>query len=306
MPGSLGQMKWWVAIVLALAVLVGCGAPADSAKSGPSGGTEKLTIALVPSEDQEKMLAGFEPIRAHLAKELGREVEVITVTDYAGAVEAMRAEKVDIAWFGPLSYILAHREAGAEAFAIGNDTKKGPQYHSLMVVPANSPALQVEDLAGKRAAFVDPGSTSGYLIPRSAIEEITGQDPEKFFQSVVFAGGHDAALLALKSGSVDVAMIQDVTFDDMSEKGLIDPAQFRILRKSDPIPGSPLAVRKSLDAETKTKIAKLITEAHLSGIKMEVPGQGVFDKFLAVDHSKYQPIEAMVDRLKLTRDQMAK
>ena len=79
----------------------------------------ELVMGLIPAENNEEMVKEFEPMRAYLELKTGRKVKVFTATDYTGVIEAMRKKRVDIAWFGPLSYCLAEQEAGAEAFAAG-------------------------------------------------------------------------------------------------------------------------------------------------------------------------------------------
>ncbi|MDE5091456.1 MAG: phosphate/phosphite/phosphonate ABC transporter substrate-binding protein, partial [Trichodesmium sp. St18_bin3_1_1] len=122
----------------------------------------ELIMGLIPAESNEEMVEKFEPMRAYMEKKLNRPIKVFTATDYAGVIEAMRQDKVDIAWFGPLSYVLAEQEAGAEAFATGVRTKTGKStYKSILVVPGDSTVQSIQDLKGKNVAFVDPASTSG-------------------------------------------------------------------------------------------------------------------------------------------------
>ena len=106
-----------VAFAASAAMLYGCGSSAPSAgasdNASGSGTKGELHIALAPSEDAEKMANGFEGIRAQLAKDTGLDVKVDKVTDYTSVIEAQRAGKVDVAWYGPLSMVLANQEAGA-------------------------------------------------------------------------------------------------------------------------------------------------------------------------------------------------
>ena len=122
-------------------------------------------MGLIPAEDNEEMLAKFEPMRAHFEKKMGMPVKVFQATDYAGVIEAMKRDRVDIAWFGPLSYVLAEQEAEAEAFAVGVKDGGTSTYQSMIFVPADSPAKSIADLKGADVAFVDPASTSGSLVP---------------------------------------------------------------------------------------------------------------------------------------------
>lgn len=304
-------MKWLKGIygaVVCLAICVsGCGDPESAKANGTSKANQReLTVVLVPSEDSAKMIEGFEPIRAHVESELGRPVKVLSVTDYASAIEAMKRGKADIAWFGPLSLHIAIQEASAEAFAIGMDVKKGAKYFSTIVVSADSPFQKLADLKGKTMAFVDTGSTSGYLVPASYVLSETGMPAEQFFSKTTFAGSHDASLLALKAGNVDACAVQDVTFDDAAKKGIIDATKFRVIFKSDPLPQSPLAFRGNLDIETKEKVRAAILDAHTAGVKLDVPGMGKMEKFVAATNEDYKVIATMVDNLKLSKDQLVK
>ncbi|MBL8067393.1 MAG: phosphonate ABC transporter substrate-binding protein [Armatimonadetes bacterium] len=295
---------------LGLAFLFGCSAPSGSASNGTSakngGSPGVLHIALSPSEDSEKMAVGFEPIRAQLAKDLEMDVKVDRVTDYSSVIEAQRAGKVDVAWYGPLSMILANQEAGAEPILIGQEEGKSTTYFSMIIVPANSPAKELKDLKGKKIALVDPGSTSGNLVPRMAVLKATNATAEEFFGNVAYAGSHDAALLSLVNGNVDACAIQDITFNAKCASKEIDESKFRVLWKSDPIPQSPIAVRKDLDPQLKEKIVQSFLAMDSKGVKMDVPGVGDFQKFHRVTMDDYQVIAEMASALGLSKNDMGK
>ncbi|MFA6569120.1 MAG: phosphate/phosphite/phosphonate ABC transporter substrate-binding protein, partial [Victivallales bacterium] len=142
---------------------------------------EGLVMGLIPAENNEEMIKQFEPMRAYLEKKLGQEIVVFTATDYTGIIEAMRKKRVDIAWFGPLSYYLAEQEAGAEAFAVGVRDNGKSTYRSIFVVPGDSPVKTLKDLKGRNVAFVDPASTSGGLMPTYLVKKETGMMPGEFF-----------------------------------------------------------------------------------------------------------------------------
>lgn len=296
--------RWIIALLLVWFVLFLTACSDESAKADSSS-PNKLTVALVPSEDALKMVEGFEPIRLHLEKQTGKKVEVIKSTSYAAVIEGLKGEKVDIAWLGPLSYNLAKRQAEIEPLAIGDDIEKGPTYRSLLLVRADSPYKSLNDLKGKKLAMVDPGSTSGFLVPTTLIIKETGQKPEEFFSDVAFAGSHDASLLQLKAGSVEAAAVQDITFDDYAKAGKIDKAQFRIIVTSDPLPGSPLVLRAGLDPKLKTAVREAILNAHEQGVKLEVAGMGTFKRFIEAKDEDFAFIADMVDALGLTDDQLA-
>ncbi|MBV9385988.1 MAG: phosphonate ABC transporter substrate-binding protein [Chroococcidiopsidaceae cyanobacterium CP_BM_ER_R8_30] len=278
---------------------------AQALSAAPESKTEKsaIVMGLIPAENNQEMAQKFEPMRAYLEQKLGRPVKVFTATDYAGVIEAMRKDRADIAWFGPLSYVLAEQEAGAEAFAVGVRKNGQSTYRSLFVVPGDSTIKSLKDLKGKTVAFVDPASTSGSLIPTYMIKKATGQLPQEFFGKLTYAGSHDAGELAVKNKTVDAAADNDITYEKMLSKGLITKESNRILFYSDPIPGSPLVYRKDLDETTKQKIREAILNAHKD---IKVTGYGDIIRYDAVTPNDYQKIRNIITDLGLKREQMLK
>lgn len=262
-----------------------------------------LVMGLIPAENNEEMVAKFEPMRAYLEKKLGVKVKVFTATDYTGVIEAMKKKRVDIAWFGPLSYYLAEQEAGAEAFAVGVREGGKSTYRSIFVVPGDSPAKSLKDLKGKNVAFVDPASTSGGLMPTYMVKKATGMMPEQFFGKFTYAGSHDAAELAVKNRTVDAAADNDITYPKMLAKGLITKESNRILLESSDLPGSPLVYRRDLPADLKHKIQDAIITAHKD---VKVSGYGNIIRYDAVKPADYQLIRNMVKELGLRKEQMLK
>lgn len=265
---------------------------------------KEIVMGLIPAENNEEMIQKFEPMRAQLEKKLGEKVKVFTATDYAGVIEAMRKKRVDIAWFGPLSYYLAEQEAGAEAFAVGiREGSNSHTYKSLLIAPCDSGIKSIQDMKGKSVAFVDPASTSGGLMPTYMVKKETGMMPEQFFGKFTYSGSHDAAELAVKNKTVDAAADNDITYGKMLGKGLISKETNCIVKESDPLPGSPLVYRGDLPADMKAKIRDTILNAHK---EIKVTGYGNLSHYVAIAPKDYQMIRDMVASLGLKKEQMLK
>ena len=260
---------------------------------------QELTVGLIPAESNEEMITAFEPMRVYLEECLEETVTVYTATDYTGIIEAMRKGRLDIAWFGPMSYYLAEREANAEAFVIGVRLEGSAKYHSIITVPEDSNAKVLEDLRGKTIAFVDPASTSGGLVPRYMVKRATGLMPEEFFGRLIWAGTHDAAQLAVKNHTVDAAVGADMIYDRMVRKGLITRKTNRVIMISDPLPGAPLAWRSSLRPERKSKILDAFLNAHNH---TDVSGLTRVSHFEIATPADYDVIREMVIELDLSDD----
>lgn len=277
-------------MVMSLFVFTGCGneqkAPAQSqAAEAP----KILRIGAIPAEDAQKTRGAYGPLVKYLEKKTGMKVELFVATDYSGVIEAMRSKKLDVAMFGPFSYVLAADKADAEAFAIENRKGSGTTYKSLVVTHPDSGINNIQDLKGKTYAFVDPASTSGNLIPRSFFKK-NNIDPEKDLKSIIYAGGHDAVALAVKNRKVEAGSMDDITYGNMKAKDLVGDQNIKIIFQSDPIPGSPWAYRKDLSPELKTKLR----DAFLSVDKEDPAALGAYagkvERYDPVNDSLYNVI----------------
>jgi phosphonate transport system substrate-binding protein len=224
----------------------------------PAHAAETLRFALTPSEETvEQQLKRSQDVIQALERDTGLKVQPFTASDYVSVVEAMRAKKVDVAWLGAFSYVLAVDQADVEAFAaaVRKNTGKAT-YASLIFVKGDSPYHAVADLKGKSFAFVDPASTSGYLFPRAAMKKMGIDEPEKFFSQVVFAGAHDAVQLAVLNSKVHGGASNDRVMDNLIKRGALKPGDVRVIHRSPDIPLGPLAYRLDLPPATKDKVRR--------------------------------------------------
>ena len=197
----------------------------------------------------------YAPFLEYLTSKLGREVVLVTVTDYNAVIEALNYGHAEIGRPSCASYVLAKDEGvniEVFAFAINKSTGKAT-YTGYIVARADR---GITDLNGKSVAFVDPGSTSGYVVPMVYFME-NGIEPGEIF----FAGSHSAVIEAVKNGTVDVGTPNDKRFTMALKEGVITEGELEILWESDPIPNVPLVVRGDLDEKLKADIKTAFLEA---------------------------------------------
>ena len=220
----------------------------------------ELRVGLIPSEDAQAMMRASQQVMEQLAAKTGMKVKPFVANDYNGVIEAMRSGKIDVAYFGPFSYVLASQLAQAEAFAIPVAKKSGKSsYQSLIISKKDKGLTSVAALQGKTFAFVDPSSASGHLFPKAGLKG-DGVDTDKYFSRVIFSGSHDASIMAVANGKVDAAAVADPIFQTAVAKGHVKAEDFQIIWRSQPIPESPMAWRKNLDEATKKKVAAALAE----------------------------------------------
>lgn len=229
-----------------------------------SAGTQPLRYAFSPQAEQ--MQGGTlrrELLAKYLTTQLHMPVQVVMVEGYGPTIEAMRVNKVDIATFGSLSYLIAAQKANAEAIvSTGNADGSLGGYLSVIAVPKDSPYHSLQDLKAHAKditfSFADPASTSGNLYPRVGLLR-AGIDPEKDFKKVLFTS-HLASLMAVKAGKVDAGGFMEGMLTRMQRDGRIKPDDVRVIWRSDPIPNSPIAVRKSLSEDLKKQLQQALLE----------------------------------------------
>ncbi len=212
-----------------------------------------LTIGLVPAEDPRLVVNDNQALLDALHKSLQMEIKPFVATDYNGVIEALRSKKLDIAFLGPFSYVLASAVADVEAFALVETEKQGATYRSVIIARKDSGIRSLKDLAGKTFAFVDPSSTSGHLFPKAGLIK-AGYNPDTYFSRVIFSGGHDASAVAVQNGKVEAAAIADALLDVAFARGMMKKDEIVIVWTSDPIPGAPVVYRRDLAPELKAKI----------------------------------------------------
>jgi phosphonate transport system substrate-binding protein len=239
-----------------LAVLITLALFSAAAVSAAETLTE-ITLGIIPTESSSGAMKGFEPFRADMEKALGIPVKLFIAPDYAGVIEAMRFNKVHIAWFGNKSAIEAVNRAGGEVFVQTVDVTGNPGYWSLIVVHKDSPYQNIDEIIrdGKTLTFGngDPNSTSGYLIPTYYIWGQRGIDPAKHFKLVRNAN-HETNLMAVANKQVDFATNNTENWEKFAK---VHPDQIKNVRaiwKSPLIPSDPMVWRKDLPKEWKSKI----------------------------------------------------
>jgi phosphonate transport system substrate-binding protein len=220
-----------------------------------TGWPQSLTLATVPVEGSQDATERFKPFVAYLEKTLGLKVTFRNGTDYAAVIVAQAARQVDIAYYGPGSYLDAEDRANAEAFAVENSIKNGAGYFSLIISKAGSPIKTMADARGQEFAFVDPASTSGFRVPMFSFCTDLKIEPEQYFKRVFFAGTHENVIVGVANGRIPLGATNDLSLNSAIEKGVVkSEKEFNIVYKSKLIPGSPVAYRKDLPATLKAAI----------------------------------------------------
>ncbi|MDV3348746.1 phosphate/phosphite/phosphonate ABC transporter substrate-binding protein [Leptolyngbyaceae cyanobacterium CCMR0082] len=276
--------------LIGVITLAGCtGSNSSTAeKANPS----QLVVALLPDEDAATIIQDNQGLVQHLEAALDKEIELVVTTDYSSMIEAASNGRLDLAYFGPLSYVLAKTKSDLEPFAArlkGGST----MYTSIIIGNVAAGVDEFTDIEGQTVALGDPASTSSRLFPELTLAEAGLKSGENY--EAVFLGAHDAVALAVQNGNAQAGGLSRPIFESLVEEGTIDPEKVTIIAESEPIPQYPWTMRSDLDPALKENIRTAFLELN----DESVLGPFKADGFAAMEDKDYNGIRKAGDILNL-------
>jgi phosphonate transport system substrate-binding protein len=217
----------------------------------------EINFGVISTEASMNQKKNWEPFLQAMSKATGFKVNGFYATDYAGVIEAMRFNKIHLAWYGNKSAMEAVDRASGEVFAhiVARDGSVG--YYSHVIVHKDSPFTKIEDIlkCDKSLDFGigDPNSTSGFLVPTAYVFAARNLDPKTCFKTVRNAS-HQANAMAVANKQVAAATNNSEDLQRVAASAPDARNQIRILWTSPLIPLDPLVWRKDLDPAVKTKL----------------------------------------------------
>jgi phosphonate transport system substrate-binding protein len=257
-------------------------APTGDQKGSPS---NPVTMAFVPSADSQKVLSSGQPLAQLLQQATNLNFSVSVPTSYTPVIEAMGANQVDVGWLAPFAYVLAHDKNGSQVL-LASVRQGAKSYRSQIIVRADSGITSIDQLRGKKFAFVDPASASGFLFPNAFLAGM-GIDYKTFFSDAIYAGGHDKVVIAVYNKQVDAG----ATFGNSIDTGPPSDARTLVastlpdvmtaikpIAQTDPIPNDTVSVRNGLDPQ----LVQLIKDGLLY-VQSTPDGQKVLKDLYQID-----------------------
>lgn len=264
-----------------------------------------IRYGVVPYDASAAFVPLYHRIGALISAQMGCPVDVEIGTSYTATIEAMRAGKIEAAEFGPLSYVLAHQIAHADAVATyANAAGQPDTYTASIVTWPGSGITTLKQVAGHTFAYADPASTSGHLFPAFALKGI-GIDPDHGVRAI-YAGSHTASFEALLNHKVEAGEMNSAEVASAEAAGIYKASDFVTLWTSAPIPDDPIAVRSNLSPAFKAKLSNVLAHLDLSSIPAQdikltgLKGHG----YVPITDAAYDPIRDLVHVLNLDLNKM--
>ena len=278
------------ALVVALLAAVSLNLSVQAADSDP----DTLRVALLPDEDAATIIKQNEGLKNYLEAKLGKKVKLVVTTDYSSMIEAMRFGRLELGYFGPLSYTLAKSKADIEPFAAR--MKKGSTtYHAVLIGNKATGVTTLADVKGKQVAYGDIASTSSHLIPKKMLLD-GGLETKKDYKEN-FLGAHDAVAVAVQNGHAQAGGLSQPIFKSLVKRGIISLDKVKVLQVSKPYPQYPWAMRSDLNSDLKAKIRDAFVNLKDKKVLKPFKAQG----FGAMTDQHYDVIRALSKALNLTK-----
>lgn len=218
---------------------------------------DELVMGIISTESSSQLRKGFDPFIEALSEKLQVPVKAYFATDYAGVIEAMRFNKIHLAWLGNKSALEAVDRAEAEVFAQVTRANGVSGYHSVIVVHRDSPFQSIDEILDRRTELNfgngDPNSTSGYLIPSFYLWAPKGIDPQRSFKRTRNAN-HEVNCIAVAMRQVDFATANDEALLRFEQARPKLAKELRVIWKSPTIPNDPIVMRRDLSRDMKARI----------------------------------------------------
>lgn len=182
---------------------------------------EVIRIAPVPDQSPETLQRLYEPLLDYLRKETGLPTKLVIADSYSHLLELFKNGQIDIANFGGITYIKAHKDNNAEALVLRDIDGL---FSNVVLVRAEATASTLQELKGKSFSFGSKLSTSGHLMPRHFFAK-SNIEPETFFARINFSGAHDKTAYLVRDKKVYAGVANSGIIDQMYNDGRLKKSQ---------------------------------------------------------------------------------
>ncbi len=287
--------------VMAL-TLTSCAIPLAEPELGSA--ENPIVMSFVPSGDTQEIIASGDQLAEMITEITGISIDANVGTDFAAVREALGANQAQIGWLNTFNYVLASEKFGVD---VGLVTERfgTTSYKGQFNVRADSGIESLEDLKGKTACWVDPNSTSGYIIPRIMLAA-NGVDPDNDFAQQIEAGSHNNVITQVYNGECDFG----TTYDDARssvEDDLPDVKdQVIVLALTADIPNDSVSFAKDFSVDMRDKIVAALLE-----ISSTEEGQEALNNLYSIaglqeaDDSFYDAFRADLSRAGIDIEELA-
>ncbi len=256
----------------------------------------EIQMGIIATESSAHLKTAWQPLLDDMQKSTGFKINAFFAPDYSGVIEAMRFNKVQVAWMGNKSGMEAVDRAQGEIFAKVTQSDGAQGYWGVMIVHKDSPLKTLDDVIKSRQSLTlgmgDTNSTSGTLVPGFYAWAQNKVDPARDFKRSMRAN-HETNILAVVNKQIDVATVASDGVERMKIKMPEKAAELREVWRSPLIPSDPMVWRKDLDADTKNKLRTFFITYGKDAREKEILKNLTWAGFVASDNTQLTPIRQL-------------
>ena len=262
------KMRLSVACAIVLALMVSWPPKAAS--------ENEILIGLIPEENIFNQMDRHRPLAAYLSKKIGVSVRFTILSRYGDVMDRFASRKMDGAFFGVFTGVLAMEKINAEPVARPVNLDGSSTVQSYIFVRNNSGIRDVQDMEGKRIVFVDRATVTGYLYALSYLRDHGVVNLNTYFKDVSFTGSHGSTIYAVLDGRADVGTVRSKIYQMLTAKDHTIKEELAIIARSQEFPDTTLFLRKDLPQHIRSQI-----KAALFGMDRDPEGVEVLKKLEA-------------------------
>lgn len=257
---------------------------------------QEINFGIISTESSQNLKKLWEPFLADMSEKTGYKVNAFFASDYAGIIQGMRFDKVDIAWFGNKSAMEAVDRANGEVIYQTVEANGQEGYWSLLIAHKDSPLNSVEDVLNQAKDLTfgngDPNSTSGYLVPGYYVFAQNNVDANKIFKRSL-SGSHEMNALSVANKQVDVATNNTESLDRLRKTQPEKAKEIKEIWRSPLIPSDPIVWRNNLPQEVKVSFDEFFSTYGNNTKEQEILAALEWKKFKKSNNDQLIPIRQL-------------
>ncbi len=274
--------------VFAASTVPGC-RQEQSKKTGKSSASGTLLVGLVPEESMFKQIERYDPLARYLSERTGLDVKLTILPRYENILAGFPSQKMDAAFFGSMTYVLARRQLDIEAIVRPVRADGSSTYHGMIFVRKDSGIRSIRDMRGKRFAFVSRDTIAGYVLPLVYFNK-AGIQYKSYLREAYFTGTHEDAIRDVLDRKADVGAAKNTEFERLAQADPRIREELRVLALSPEMPENSLAVRKDLDPAVRSVLKQALLTMDLDPSGNAVLRQFGAEKFIECREEDYDPV----------------
>jgi phosphonate transport system substrate-binding protein len=253
----------------------------------------RISVAAVISP--QGTVESYQPLLNYLSDALGRPVELVQRRTYEETNQLVESGEVDLAFVCTSAYIAGYNDFDMRLL-VAPEVNGATVYHSLLIVPIDSPAQTMADLQDKVFAFTDPMSNTGRVYPTYLVQQL-GFTPETFFARTFFTYNHDDAIRAVADQLADGAAVDSLVYEYALERDPTLSERVRIIHRSPAFGIPPVVVSSNIRPQTQALLQEI-----LLGMSESSEGQTALtslgiDAFVVIEDSAYDSARELINEV---------